>query len=180
MKLTLQAQLLPDADSAAKLRATVERFNEAAAWLAGVAFERKLSNKFALQKIVYVELRERFGLPADTAIRCIAQVVEAYKRDKAVRPKFRKHAAVPFSMGKNIGFKGPDRVSISTLTGAWLSPSSWGSIKPSVSVGPRASVTSYSARMGSGFCSSRSTSPTGRRPRRVTSSGSTSASVTSP
>ena len=46
MKLTLQTQLLPDAESAAKLKATVERFNEAATWLAGVAFERKLANKF--------------------------------------------------------------------------------------------------------------------------------------
>ena len=72
MNITLQTQLLPDPESAAKLKATVERFNEAASWLAGVAFERKIANKFALQKLCYAELRERFGLPADTAIRCIA------------------------------------------------------------------------------------------------------------
>ena len=122
MNITLQTQLLPDPESAAKLKATVERFNEAASWLAGVAFERKIANKFVLQKLCYAELRERFGLPADTAIRCIAQVVEAYKRDKDKRPKFRKHASVPFSMGKNIGFKGPDRVSISTLKGRVVLP----------------------------------------------------------
>ncbi|MGD0041462.1 MAG: RNA-guided endonuclease TnpB family protein, partial [Isosphaeraceae bacterium] len=91
MNITLQTQLLPDPESAAKLKATVERFNEAASWLAGVAFERKIANKFVLQKLCYAELRQRFGLPADTAIRCIAQVVEAYKRDKDKRPKFRKH-----------------------------------------------------------------------------------------
>lgn len=122
MKLTLQTQLLPDADAASKLKATVERFNEAASWLAGLAFDRKVSNKFVLQKLAYAELRERFGLPADTAIRCIAQVVEAYKQSKSTKPKFRKHAAVPFSMGKNIGFKGPDRVSISTLEGRVVVP----------------------------------------------------------
>jgi predicted transposase len=122
MKLTLQTQLLPDAESAAKLKATVERFNQAANWLAGVAFERKLANKFALQKLCYAELRDRFGLPADTAIRCLAQVVEAYKRDKNKRPVFRTHAAVPFSMGKNVGFKGPDRVSLSTLAGRVIVP----------------------------------------------------------
>jgi putative transposase len=122
MKLTLQTQLLPDADQSAKLRATVERFNEAATWLAGIAFERKLANKFTLQKLCYAELRERFGLPADTAIRCIAQVVEAHKRDKDKKPRFPKHSAVPFSMGKNIGFKGPDRVSISTLEGRVVVP----------------------------------------------------------
>ena len=117
MKLTLQTQLFPNADQAAKLQQAVEQFNAAAEWLAGIAFERRLANKFALQKIAYKELRERFGLPADMAIRCIARVVEAYKRDKDVRPKFRTRAAVPYSMGKNIGFKGPDRVSISTLAG---------------------------------------------------------------
>jgi IS605 OrfB family transposase len=122
MKLTLQTQLLPGADQAKTLKETVERFNEAANWLAGVAFERKVGNKFVLQRIAYQELRERFGLPADTAIRCIGQVIEAYKRDKAKRPKFRGHAAVPFSMGKNIGFKGPDRVSISTLAGRVVVP----------------------------------------------------------
>jgi putative transposase len=122
MKLTLQTQLLPDADQAARLRETVERFNEAANWLAGIAFERKVSNKFVLQRIAYQELRERFGLPADTAIRCIGQVVEAYKRDKSKRPKFRRHVSVPFSIGKNIGFKGPDRVSISTLAGRVVVP----------------------------------------------------------
>ena len=122
MKLTLQLQLLPDIAQADALRTTVERFNEAATWLAGVAFREHCANKVALQKLTYYELRERFGLPADTAIRCIAQVVEAYKRDKTICPTFRPHAAVPFSMGKNIGFKSPDRVSISTLDGRVIVP----------------------------------------------------------
>ncbi len=73
MKLTLQIQLLPDTTQADALRVTVERFNEAATWLAGVAFEQQCANKIALQKLTYYELRARFGLPADTAIRCIAK-----------------------------------------------------------------------------------------------------------
>jgi putative transposase len=122
MKLTLQLQLLPDNAQADAMRTTVERFNEAATWLADIAFTQQCANKIALQKLTYYTLRERFGLPADTAIRCIAQVVEAYKRDKTVCPTFRSHAAVPFSIGKNIGFKGPDRVSISTLDGRVIVP----------------------------------------------------------
>jgi putative transposase len=122
MKLTLQLQLLPDTTQAEALRTIVERFNEAATWLAGIAFEQQCANKIALQKLTYYELRARFGLPADTAIRCIAQVVESYKRDKTRCPTFRPHAAVPFSMGKNIGFKGIGRVSIATLTGRVVVP----------------------------------------------------------
>ena len=59
MNLTLQIQLLPEPDQARKLRATVERFNEAANWLAGEAFDRKTANKILLQKLCYAELRER-------------------------------------------------------------------------------------------------------------------------
>jgi IS605 OrfB family transposase len=122
MKVTVQIQLFPDTSQADALRTTMERFNAAATWLAGVALQHQCANKIALQKLTYYELRELFGLPADTAIRCIAQVVEAYKRDKTIAPAFRQHASVPFSMGKNIGFKGPDRVSISTLTGRIIVP----------------------------------------------------------
>jgi putative transposase len=122
MKLTLQTQLLPERDHAVRLKETVEQFNEAANWLARLAFERKVSNKLVLQRLAYRELRDRFSLPADMTVRCIAQVCEAYKRDKTVRPRFRPHAAVPYSMGKNIGFKGPDRVSISTLNGRVIVP----------------------------------------------------------
>jgi putative transposase len=115
MKLTVQLQLLPDTAQEALLLATVERFNEAANWLAGVAFDNQCANKFELQKLAYLELRERFSLPADMTIRVIAQVVEAYKRDKKKRPKFRKHAAVPYTYGKNYSFKGIDRVSLSIV-----------------------------------------------------------------
>jgi putative transposase len=122
MKLILQIQLLPDTEAAAKMKAAIERFNEAATWLAGVAFEKEITRAFNLHHVAYRDIREKFGLPADMAVRCLAQVCEAYKRDRSVRPKFRKHAAVPFGMGKNISFKGPDRVSIGTLAGRVVIP----------------------------------------------------------
>ena len=116
MKLTLQIQLRPERDHARKLQATVERFNEAANWLAGEAFARRLSNKIILQKLFYAELRERFGLSAQMAVRCIAQVCEAYQRDQEKRPQFRPQAAMPFDQ-RMMSFNGPDRVSLRTLTG---------------------------------------------------------------
>jgi putative transposase len=121
MKLTLQIQLCPDPDHADRLKATVERFSEAAEWLAGEAFDLKVSNKIELQKTHYAILRERFGLSAQMAVRCIAQVCEAYKRDKTRRPHFRKHAAMPFDQ-RMMGFKGIDRVSLLTLDGRVVVP----------------------------------------------------------
>jgi IS605 OrfB family transposase len=121
MKLTLQTQLLPERDHARRLKATVERFNEAADWLAGKAFEAKVANKFVLQRLHYADLRERFGLSAQMAVRCIAQVCEAYKRDKTKRPHFDKHAAMPFDQ-RMMSFKGPDRVSLLMLDGRIVVP----------------------------------------------------------
>jgi putative transposase len=121
MKLTVQIQLMPDRDHAERLRETIERFNEAANWLAGIAFDLGTANKVRLQQIVYKELRERFGLSAQMAVRCIAQVCEAYKRDKTKRPVFRKTAAMPFDQ-RMMSFKGIDRVSLLTLGGRILVP----------------------------------------------------------
>lgn len=121
MKLTLQTQLLPSPEQAALLEATMRRFNEAADWLAGEAFALKTANKIALQKTHYRTLRERFGLSAQMAVRCIAQVCEAYKRDKTVRPHFRPLAAIPYDQ-RLMNFKGVDRVSLLTLEGRVIVP----------------------------------------------------------
>jgi putative transposase len=121
MKLVVQTQLIPDADQAAKLRSAVERFNEAANWLAGVAFERRLSNRIELQRLTYKDVRERFGLSAQMTCLCIRRVCEAYKRDKNIRPKFRPFAAMPFDQ-RTMSFKGLDRVSLLTLDGRVVVP----------------------------------------------------------
>jgi IS605 OrfB family transposase len=121
MKLTLQIQLLPDKEQDAKLQTTVRRFNQAASWLAKKAFERKLANKVALQKLFYAELRVLFGLSSQMAVRCIAQVVEAYKRDKSKCPTFRPFAAMPYDQ-RIMRFKGLDRVSLLTLDGRIMVP----------------------------------------------------------
>jgi IS605 OrfB family transposase len=121
MKLTLQIQLLPDADQSRRLRETLVQFNAAASWLAGKAFELRSANKVKLQQLHYKGLRERFGLSAQMAVRCIAQVCEAYKRDKDKQPRFRKHASMPYDQ-RMMSFKGLDRVSLLTLSGRVIVP----------------------------------------------------------
>jgi putative transposase len=121
MELTLQLQLLPDAEQATRLQATVERFNAACPWLAEQAFAQRRANKVVLQRQYYTDLRARFGLSAQMAVRCIARVVGAYKRDKRRCPTFRPHAAMPYDQ-RLMSFKGLDRVSLLTLEGRVLVP----------------------------------------------------------
>ena len=93
MKLTVQIQLLPDAEQSWTLREIVERFNEACSWIAAECFARKESNQFNVRKFAYQEVRERFGLSCQMAQLAIKGVCDEYKRDKSIKVKFRKHAA---------------------------------------------------------------------------------------
>jgi hypothetical protein len=105
--LTVQVRLLPDTETIAKLEATTHAFNEAADWPRGETFALHSANKIALQKTHYTQLRKRFGLSAQIAVRCIAQICEAYKKDKDVRPHFRALASIPYD-ARLMSFKGSD------------------------------------------------------------------------
>lgn len=94
----------------------MRQFNIACNWVAERAFERKLANAYALHKLHYYEVRERFDLPADIAIQTFAQVAAAYKRDKSKRVSFRPLAAVPYRKGA-FRFKGLHLVNIKTADG---------------------------------------------------------------
>ncbi len=121
MKLTLQTQLLPDTRQVEMLKETLKAFNAACSWLAIKAFELKCANKIELQKLFYYELKEKFNLSAQMTVRAIAQTVEAYKRDKAICPKFRTFASMPYDQ-RMMSFKGLDKVSLLTLQGRIIVP----------------------------------------------------------
>lgn len=112
MYLTVPLRLLPSDSQIVSLLDTMRRFNAACNHVAGVAFEQRSANKFALQKMVYHRIRSEFSLPADLAIRVIAQVCEAYKRDRTRQPCFRETAAIPYTFNCCYSFKGIDRVSL--------------------------------------------------------------------
>jgi len=119
MELTLQLKLLPTEDHATALRAVMARFNEACTWLAEQAFAKHISNKLTLQRLYYHELRTRFDLPSQMAVRCLARVAGSYRRDKTLCPTFRSDAAMPYDQ-RIMRFDGLDHVSLLTLQGRLL------------------------------------------------------------
>jgi putative transposase len=116
MKQTVLVKLAPTPEQHAALLRTLEAFNAACNAIAGVAFAEHSASKFDLQKLVYYDIRERFGLSAQMCIRAISKVAEAYKRDKRVQPTFRPHGAMVYDE-RICSFPGPDRVSLLTLDG---------------------------------------------------------------
>jgi len=114
VKLTLQLQLLPDGEQRARLLATMERVNEAATFAARKGFEAGVFSQPSIHKLAYAEIRSRFGLSAQMAVRAIGKAVECFARDKTVCPVFKPHGAITYDE-RIFSFKGLDRVSLWAL-----------------------------------------------------------------
>jgi putative transposase len=119
MQMTLPIRLAPTPEQHAALIATLERFNAACNAIAQVAFCEQLPNKFALQKLVYYDIRKDFGLSSQMTIRAIAKVVEAYKRDKSIQPAFRPHGAVTYDE-RLMSWRGLEHVYLLAVDGRQL------------------------------------------------------------
>ena len=105
---------------------TLVRCNEACTWLARVGRDSKTFRQFDLHKLAYSELRDRFELTAQAAVRCISKVADAFKVNRDIAPVFRSDAAQPYD-DRIIRFvTGGNAVSIWTLEGRIAVPIAMG------------------------------------------------------
>jgi putative transposase len=79
------------------------------------AYSLKLANTYKLHKEVYREIRQKFDLSSQFVVRIIGKVVEAYRRDKTIQPKFKKFGAIQYDQRNSRVMI--DKVSIMTLQG---------------------------------------------------------------
>lgn len=96
MKLVAALKMLPTLEQERILTGTLARCNEACTWLAGIGFDSGTFRQFDLHKLAYGDLRVRFGLTAQAAVRSIAKVADAFKVSRKVAPTFRPDAAQPY------------------------------------------------------------------------------------
>ncbi|MGW2559374.1 RNA-guided endonuclease InsQ/TnpB family protein [Streptomyces sp. NPDC001514] len=82
MKIVVRVKLIPEADQAPALSATLHAVNEAANWVSAVAFERGVPREYELRKHTYAELKSR-GLGSQSAQHVIKKVRDAYTTLKA-------------------------------------------------------------------------------------------------
>lgn len=120
MKITAKINLRADAQGKKRLLVTMEAFNAACNDIAAVCFQRKTANKYLVQKLIYHDIRHKHRLSAQLTVRAIAKTCEAYKRDKSIKPEFRKHGGVTYD-ARILTFKGlrteTPQVSMTTLDG---------------------------------------------------------------
>jgi IS605 OrfB family transposase len=116
--MTLQSlviRLETSDEDKARLLETMRRYNEACNYVADKTFSLRLSNKIKLQQEVYHDIRSKFNLSSQFAIRVISKVVESYKRDKTIKPVFRELGSIQYDQrNSKVSI---DRVSLMTLQG---------------------------------------------------------------
>jgi IS605 OrfB family transposase len=78
MKQVIKLRMLPSDAQAAALEQTLRTCNAAASWLSAQMHAVREFRKFDAQHCFYAELKQRFGLAAQPAIRVIGKVVNAY------------------------------------------------------------------------------------------------------
>ena len=74
----VKLRMLPTELQVAALGATLKTCNEAASWLSVAMHTDRVLHKYDAHKRFYTELKQRFGLSAQPAIRVIGKVAEAY------------------------------------------------------------------------------------------------------
>src|SRR5574344_275398 len=73
MMQTLKVKLDTSAENNRALLETMHQFNAACNYVGEKAFELHTANKIELQKIVYRDIREMFGISAQMAVRAISK-----------------------------------------------------------------------------------------------------------
>jgi putative transposase len=86
--ITAKLRLYPDDQQAAQLSETIRQMNLAANYAAQMAFSEKVYSLRDIHRLCYYELRSRFGLKAEQAIRAIGKVVAAFAIDRTKCPDF--------------------------------------------------------------------------------------------
>ena len=74
----IKVRVLPTDSEAAALDATLNACNSAASWLSAAMHKQRIHRKYDAHRYFYTELRARFGLSAQPAIRVIGKVADAY------------------------------------------------------------------------------------------------------
>ena len=116
MKLTANIKLNSTDEQFTVLKETLEIANKACNYISETAFEKKIFNQFSIHKLVYHKAKNKFGLSAQMAVRCIKKVSDAYKLDKKVQRTFKSHSGQPYDE-RIFRLMKDDHVSIWTLEG---------------------------------------------------------------
>jgi IS605 OrfB family transposase len=82
MLVTTKIKLLTNEEQHRILKETMIRFNEACNYISQIAFGNQTHSQVKVHKLCYYDVKDRFGLSSQMAIRAIGKVVETYRADR--------------------------------------------------------------------------------------------------
>lgn len=116
MLLTVKSKLITNQEQHDSLLKTMEKFNEACNYISVFAFKKRIFGKVGIQKELYYEIREKFGLSAQMTVRAVGKVAESYKVDRKTLHEFDPRGAIVYDQ-RILSYKSADEISILTLDG---------------------------------------------------------------
>jgi len=117
MKLTAKLRLKPTPEQSEILERTLIRANEACNYISDVAWNNQVFRQFDLHKLVYQDVKAKFGLSAQVVVRCISKVSDAYKLDKFRKRTFKLNGSIAYDIRILRYYTEKDLVNIWTLEG---------------------------------------------------------------
>jgi len=114
MNLTLKLKLQTSKEQEQQLLETMEVFNEACNYVSDIAWAEQTLGQINLHKLCYYDIREKFNLSSQMAIRVIGKVSDSYKTDKKHFHKFKPRGAITYDQ-RIWKFKQADTINIKTL-----------------------------------------------------------------
>lgn len=117
MKLTAQIKLLPTKEQYNALKQTLATANAACNHISECAWNSNVFGQFRLHKLVYADVRERYGIGAQMVVRCIAKVADSYKLDKRTKRTFKEFGAVAYDSRNLRWYTEKSNVTIWTING---------------------------------------------------------------
>jgi len=115
VKRTVTLSLHPTADQRAALMATMRAFNAACQYISDTAWDTQEFRRVPVHHMTYYEVRARFGLPSQLAVRAIGVVTDSYKADKERKHTFGQRSAVVYD--ERLCKVGSTTVALRTLDG---------------------------------------------------------------
>jgi IS605 OrfB family transposase len=126
VKLTVKIKLLPTEQQKQSLLKTMQAFNDACNYISQIAFKNRRFSQVPLHRLCYRDVRQKFKLSAQLAVRAIDKVAQTYKLDKKKLHRFKKYSAVVYDQ-RLLSFRGLSIASILTIDGRYKIPIVFGS-----------------------------------------------------
>ncbi|HTN35546.1 MAG TPA: transposase [Arachidicoccus sp.] len=92
----MKIKLLPSPEQAEKLLVMLKRGNQACGAISQFAFDMQLFSRGDIHRAVYYNIKGLCEIPAQLTIRCIAKVVDSYKKKRNIQRQFKPLGAIAF------------------------------------------------------------------------------------